>query len=186
MWPRSSGLTSKPRSLYSGLEHIKNYRIAWAMLNILKTPRNHRNRGAVRRATPHSAEHGVDRPVSTVPAASLPLDRRDRLKNGSRSGDFLAAPRSGARTWFGCSCRQPAMRNGRCRMLGGLSTGPRTASGPAHSRCTRLTHGGRSAQVRALMAEARGHSRRMRALDAIVSGRSAGHGVHRPRFDFAP
>jgi len=34
------------------------------------------------------------------------------------------APRCGARTRGASSCRAPAMRNGRCRLHGGKSTGP--------------------------------------------------------------
>ncbi|MGH6962647.1 MAG: HGGxSTG domain-containing protein, partial [Dongiaceae bacterium] len=78
----------------------------------------------------HSAAwHGVHRSDS-LPAASastsLPPERRGRLKNGNSPGDFLSAPRCGARTRCGGECRQPAMPNGRCRLHGGLSTGPRT------------------------------------------------------------
>jgi len=150
-----------------------------AMLDILETSLNYKNRGAARSATPASAGHGVDRPVPMAPAASLPLGRRGRLQNGNRSGDFLAAPRCGARTRSGCSCRQPAMRNGRCRLHGGLSTGPRTPEGVARSRRARLIHGGRSARVCALLREARLQARRTRALRARLTGSSAGHGVHR-------
>jgi hypothetical protein len=53
--------------------------------------------------------------------------------------DYLQAPRCDARTRVGCPCRQPAMANGRCRMHGGLSTGPRTPEGLARSRAARLT-----------------------------------------------
>jgi hypothetical protein len=116
-------------------------------------------------------------PHSSFSATSLPPDRRGRLRNGATPGDFLAAPRCGARTRAGCSCRQPAMRNGRCRMHGGLSTGPRTAEGRERCRRARLTHGGYSARVRALRAAARAHSRRVRSLAALMRGRSAGHGV---------
>ncbi|MGE0165605.1 MAG: HGGxSTG domain-containing protein [Dongiaceae bacterium] len=70
------------------------------------------------------------------------------------------------------------MRNGRCRMHGGLSTGPRTPEGLARARRARLTHGGYSARIRELRAEARAHGRRVRALIALMRGRSAGHGVH--------
>jgi len=129
-----------------------------------------------------SAGHGVDRPISPASAASLASDRRGRLKNGNRCGDFLASPRCGAKTRAGCCCRQHAMRNGRCRLHGGLSTGSRTVAGLARSRRARLSHGGRSAHARALLAEARAHPRRVRALAAIVNGRPAGHGVHRPLF----
>ncbi len=127
-----------------------------------------------------TAGHGLLRSFLLLPStASLPPDRRGRLRNGARPGDFLAAPRCGARTRAGCSCRQPAMKNGRCRMHGGLSTGPRTAEGRERCRRARLTHGGYSAHVRALRAAARAHHRRVRALAALMRGGSAGHGVHR-------
>jgi hypothetical protein len=113
--------------------------------------------------------------------ASLLANRRGRLKNGAEPGDFLAAPRCGARTRAGCSCRQPAMKNGRCRMHGGLSTGPRTPEGRERCRRARLTHGGYSARVRALRTAARAHGRRVRALAALMRGRSAGHGVLRSK-----
>ncbi len=56
-------------------------------------------------------------------------------------GDPNAAPRCGARTRAGGVCRQPAMPNGRCRLHGGKSTGPRTAEGLRRSRTARLVHG---------------------------------------------
>ena len=87
--------------------------------------------------------------------------------------------RCGAHTRCGGSCRQPAMPNGRCRLHGGLSTGPRTPDGLARSRRARWKHGARSAEVRALLREACRQSRRTRALRARVAGSSAGHGVHR-------
>jgi hypothetical protein len=40
-----------------------------------------------------------------------------------------ASPRCGARTRSGAACKGPAMHNGRCRMHGGASTGPRTRKG---------------------------------------------------------
>ncbi|MFZ0021256.1 MAG: HGGxSTG domain-containing protein, partial [Acetobacteraceae bacterium] len=42
-----------------------------------------------------------------------------RLKNGAPAGNPTLAPRCGARTRAGTDCRQPAMRNGRCRLHGG-------------------------------------------------------------------
>ncbi len=87
---------------------------------------------------------------SVVPAAAASpavLANRGRLRNGNPSGDYLAAPRCGARTRAGCACRQPAMANGRCRFHGGKSTGPRTATGLARSRAARRTHGGYSAEI---------------------------------------
>jgi len=43
----------------------------------------------------------------------------------------------------------PAMANGRCRMHGGASTGPRTAEGLARSRRARWKHGLYSAEAQA-------------------------------------
>jgi len=135
--------------------------------------------------TASSAWHGVHRSDSVSAARSLSPARRGRLKNGNRSGDFLAAPRCGARTRCGGECRQPAMPNGRCRLHGGLSTGPRTPAGLARSRCSRWKHGARSARVRILLREARHQSRRTRALRARLTGSSAGHGVHRSKSNSA-
>jgi len=36
---------------------------------------------------------------------------------------FMNAPRCGAKTRKGTPCKSPAMKNGRCRMHGGASTG---------------------------------------------------------------
>jgi hypothetical protein len=132
-----------------------------------------------------SAWHGVHRSDSASAARSLSPARRGRLKNGNRSGDLLAAPRCGARTRCGGACRQPAMPNGRCRLHGGLSTGPRTPGGLVRSRRSRWKHGARSAQVRILLREAGLQSRRTRALRARLTGSSAGHGVHRSKSNSA-
>ena len=73
-----------------------------------------------------------------------------------------ACPRCGARTRSGGSCKSPAMPNGRCRMHGGESTGPRTAEGLARMRRARTRHGKYTEEnrrlmgyIRALAAEAR-------------------------------
>lgn len=63
------------------------------------------------------------------------------------SGDPNAAPRCGARTRSASSCRQPAMPNGRCRLHGGKSTGPRTAEGRERCAAARTTHGQRTADA---------------------------------------
>ena len=66
---------------------------------------------------------------------------RGTLRNGNPGGDPNTAPRCGARTRSGCACRAPAMQNGRCRMHGGKSTGPRTAAGMARMIAAKTTHG---------------------------------------------
>jgi len=67
--------------------------------------------------------------------------RRGKLKNGNPSGDFSKAARCGAKTRRGTSCQCPAMKNGRCRLHGGLSTGPRTEAGIESIRRARTKHG---------------------------------------------
>ena len=64
-----------------------------------------------------------------------------------------AAPRCGARCRSGLPCKGPAMAAGRCRMHGGASTGPKTATGLEQSRKARWRHGRRSAESRAAARE---------------------------------
>lgn len=66
---------------------------------------------------------------------------RGWLKNGNPPGDPSDAPRCGARTRSGSPCRGPAMANGRCRMHGGKSTGPKTPEGKAKCAQANLKHG---------------------------------------------
>jgi hypothetical protein len=54
---------------------------------------------------------------------------RGWLRNGNPPGDFTTAPRCGAKTRRGTLCQCPAMANGRCRIHGGKSTGPKTKAG---------------------------------------------------------
>src|SRR5579864_8541318 len=63
------------------------------------------------------------------------------LKNGNPPGDFTKAPRCGAKTRRGTKCQCPAMKNGRCRLHGGLSTGPKTAAGIERIRQAVTKHG---------------------------------------------
>lgn len=69
-------------------------------------------------------------------------------RNPNLYGDPNAAPRCGAKTRQGPSCRQPAMPNGRCRLHGGKSTGPRTEAGLERLRAARTKHGMYSAESR--------------------------------------
>jgi hypothetical protein len=60
-----------------------------------------------------------------------------------------ASPRCGARTRQGRPCLSPAIRGKRrCRLHGGLSTGPRTAEGLERSRRARWKHGRYSREAR--------------------------------------
>ena len=69
-----------------------------------------------------------------------------------------ACPRCGARTRASLPCKGPAMPNGRCRMHGGASTGPRTPEGLQRIVKARIVHGAYSAEMRELR-------RLMRMLD---------------------
>jgi hypothetical protein len=98
------------------------------------------------------------------------------LRNGNPRGDPHASPRCGARTRAGGPCRQPAMPNGRCRLHGGRSTGPRTEAGRAALAAANTKHGGYGAESRGFLA----------AVDILLRGapdRCAGAVVRQPRGD---
>jgi hypothetical protein len=67
--------------------------------------------------------------------------KTDRSKNPME-------PRCGAKTRAGTPCRKYPMANGRCRLHGGCSTGPRTAEGLARLRAARTKHGAYNAEAR--------------------------------------
>ena len=70
----------------------------------------------------------------------------------------------GAKTRGGSPCRNLPMRNGRCRMHGGASTGAKTLGGLARIRAAATVHGNRTAaarEFRALMREMQTRARRV-------------------------
>ena len=76
-----------------------------------------------------------------------------------------SAPRCGARNRAGTPCQCPAMSNGRCRLHGGLSTGPTSPEGLARLAHARTVHGGYGAEMqnfRELVREMREDARRLR------------------------
>jgi hypothetical protein len=80
-----------------------------------------------------------------------------------------AAPRCGAKAKRrGEPCEAPAMPNGRCRMHGGASTGPRTPDGLARSRKANWKHGRYSAEAIATRREAATASRLLRRIVAAL------------------
>jgi hypothetical protein len=67
-------------------------------------------------------------------------------RNGLRAAN--AAPRCGAKTRRrGTPCQSPGMKNGRCRIHGGKSTGPKTPEGIERIRKSQWKHGLRSAET---------------------------------------
>jgi hypothetical protein len=102
--------------------------------------------------------------------ADRPQDqRRGWLKNGNPPGDYQKAPRCGAKTRRGTACQCPGMRtNGRCRVHGGLSTGPKTREGIERIRQSRTKHGFYSQEFQTKRARGREAIARLRALvDAL-------------------
>jgi len=75
--------------------------------------------------------------------------RRGWLKNGNPPGDFSKAPHCGAKTRRGTPCQCRAMRNGRCRLHGGFSTGPKTEDGIERIRRAVTKHGRYSQEAKA-------------------------------------
>jgi len=86
------------------------------------------------------------------------------LKNGNPQGNPNEAPRCFAKTRKGTPCKGPAMLNGRCRMHGGKSTGPRTLEGLERSRMANFKHGLYSAESIATRRYIRWLLRESRAL----------------------
>jgi hypothetical protein len=94
-----------------------------------------------------------------------------RLKNGARGLDLSRAARdAGGFRLCGAaprgerhhSCRNVAMKNGRCHLHGGRSTGPRTVEGRKRAQRARWKHGERSA---ATMDQRRTFRALLRAVD---------------------
>ena len=79
--------------------------------------------------------------------ADEPHTKRGWLKYGNPPGDPSKAPRCGARAKSTRKpCRAPAMANGRCRLHGGKSTGPKTPEGLANSKLANWKTGYHSAE----------------------------------------
>lgn len=86
-----------------------------------------------------------------------------------KSDDKRPHAHCGATTRNGERCRAPAMTNGRCRMHGGRSTGPRTEEGMARLRRARTRHGLRSAERVALRKAAHRFAQTTRQLHASLA-----------------
>ena len=93
--------------------------------------------------------------------------RRGRLLHGNPPCDLTALPRCGAKTRSGDPCGQHAMRNGRCRFHGGLSTGPRTLEGRERSRMANFKSGRYTLAARQERARFRAVLCEMRRLIAL-------------------
>jgi hypothetical protein len=105
-------------------------------------------------AVPATAARQAEAPAAKPVGTQDPMSSESLgpLRNGNPRGNPHAAPRCGARTRAGASCRQPAMPNGRCRLHGGHSTGARTEVGRAVLAATHTKHGNYSTESRAFLA----------------------------------
>jgi hypothetical protein len=114
---------------------------------------DHRHGGSMRNTVADASYITADASKS-----DLAFDERLALAN--------ASPRCGARRRDGQPCRAPAMPNGRCRMHGGPSTGPRTPEGLERSRRSNWKHGYYSAKEKRVRRDARQQYRLLRQLIA--------------------
>jgi hypothetical protein len=97
--------------------------------------------------------------------------RRGMLRNANIPGDFGVAPRCGAKTRSGTKCQCPAMPNGRCRLHGGLSTGPKTAAGIERIRRAKTIHGRASKAAREQSKRLWASIRAAKVLLDLIAGR---------------
>src|ERR1700686_394330 len=95
---------------------------------------------------------------------------RGWLKNGNRGGDPTKAARCEAKTRRGTPCQCPAIPNGRCRLHGGMSTGPKTPAGIDRIRRAVTKHGKYSKRARAEGQKYRKLLRHWREMLASISG----------------
>ena len=96
---------------------------------------------------------------------------RGWLKNGNPGGDLTKAARCEAKTRRGVPCQCPAMSNGRCRLHGGKSTGPKTTEGIERIRRAVTKHGRYSKAARAEQEHYRNLLRNCREVLEGISGR---------------
>jgi hypothetical protein len=105
-------------------------------------------------AFPTGGATGSDECHATLPGgteAGRGGDGGDVVRSGKPRNDPNLAPRCGAKArTTGLGCRAPAMANGRCRMHGGGSTGPRTPEGLARLAAAHTKHGNDGAAWRAV------------------------------------
>ena len=111
------------------------------------------DRGRVEKikGTPHERRHGW-------------------LRNSNKPGDLARVRHCGAKTRRGTPCQCPAIPNGRCRLHGGMSTGPKTPAGIDRIRRAVTKHGQYSKRARAEGQMYRKLLRHWREMLASISG----------------
>lgn len=120
------------------------------------------------------------RPDDPTPGEKNPPPAAEKargwLRHGNPPGDLGSVARCGAKTRQESLCQQPAMHNGRCRLHGGKSTGPKTAAGKARQQQVVTKHGGyrkeslmEAREIRSLMRE---YNRMVREMNAVLGKQS--------------
>jgi hypothetical protein len=137
------------------VEHVHVHEGGQAIVGAVSTNRG-RELNAISKPTPHEK-------------------RRGWLKNGNRPGDFSKAPRCGAKTRRGVPCKCPAMKNGRCKLHGGRSTGPKTAEGRERICRAATRHGYYSGRAKAERAHYREILREGREMLSNLSSNGPGY-----------
>ena len=96
----------------------------------------------------------------------------------SRFGPDWPDQRCGAKTRRGTACQRPAnKRNGRCRLHGGASTGPRTKEGLAKIAAANTTTGQHTKAVIAKRKEDAKVAKRLRDRLRVIEQNLRRHGV---------
>jgi hypothetical protein len=121
-------------------------------------------------------EKGIESPfaeterLDPTPKPTTDKPRRNRL-GGPLFGLGWSGQRCGARTRHGSPCQCPALEGKRrCRLHGGLSTGPKTPEGKERSRRAGLKHGRRTREVMAAQRQARALIREAKMLMRVLFG----------------
>ena len=112
-------------------------------------------------------------PACTVTGVGAEPNGGSGAAGGRRPrGDPNLAPRCGAKTRAGPACQSPGMANGRCRIHGGNSTGPRTAKGLASLAAAHTKGGAYTAANRARQRYVRKAALRLRLFTTALDLRA--------------
>ena len=96
----------------------------------------------------------------------------------TRFGADWPGQRCGAKTRRGAPCRRPAnKRNGRCRLHGGASSGPRTEQGRAKIAAANTTTGQHTKAMIAMRKEDAKIAKRLRDRLRVVEQNLRRHGI---------
>jgi hypothetical protein len=138
-WSQLLDCPSLPPLSEVHVSHLRSPRIHLAHGEIVETNGNRSRRLP---ETDASRDEVEAPPSIAVPADAALRPRHRRLRHGNPSGDPSTAQRCGAKTRRGTPCECPSVRNRRrCRLHGGLSTGPRTPEGRERHRKAVTKHG---------------------------------------------